>query len=195
MELKDTWLALNKTFGLIAVIVFWNIILVGIYTLLFTEDNPFLMGIVGGIIYSPLLLLLFSKFIYGVWNAYNLGIIVSFEDKTFSFPASDVENNVIDIITFKQFRDLSKREILNLAEIEALANETKRWTTSNTNSKGKKTTKKHVSFLLNVSGDFGSRQLEFDSKQKRDECRAMLNNAKKKLNLKHGSSDANLDLQ
>jgi hypothetical protein len=49
--------------------------------------------------------------------------------------------------------------------------------------------------MLNISGDFGSRQLEFNSKQKRDECRTMLNSARKKLNLKFDSSDINLDLQ
>jgi hypothetical protein len=194
MELKDTWLALKKTFELLGVIIVWSIVVASIYALSFTEQG-IIAGLVWGIVYSPIMFLIFSKFIYGVWNAYNLGIIVDLENKTFSFPASDVENNVIDIITFKQFRDLSKREMLNLAEIEALANEIKRWTTASTDSKGKKTTKKHVKFLLNVSGDFGSRQLEFDSKQKRDECRAMLNSAKKKLNLKYGSSDLNLDLE
>jgi hypothetical protein len=164
--------------------------------IIFTNNEDIFLGTIGyDIVYYPVVLLIFSKFIYDVWNAYNQGIQVSLENKTFSFPASDVENNVIDIITLKQFRDLSKRETLKLNEVEALANEIKRWSTSSTDSKGKKTTKKHVKFLLNISGDFGSRQLEFNSKQKRDECRAMLNRARKKLNLKFGSSDSNLDLQ
>ena len=76
-----------------------------------------------------------------------------------------------------------------------VTNEIKRWSTKSKDSNGKQTTKRHVKFLLNISGDFGSRQLEFNSKQKRDECRTMLNSARKKLNLKFDSSDINLDLQ
>jgi hypothetical protein len=52
----------------------------------------------------------------------------------------------------------------------------------------------HVSWLLNVSGDFGSQQFEFSSKQKRDECRSMLFMATRRLgNTSRGSSDFNFD--
>lgn len=196
MELKDTWLAL-KTIGELFITVFgFSLGFAFLYSLIFANNENILFGtIVYGVVYYPVVLLLFSKFIYNVWNAYNMGILVNLEDRTFSFPASDVENKVIDIITLKRFRDLAKRETLKLIEVEALTNEIKRWSTKSKDSNGKQTTKRHVKFLLNISGDFGSRQLEFNSKQKRDECRTMLNNARKKLNLKFDSSDINLDLQ
>ena len=198
MELKDTWLAL-KTIGELFITVFGFSLGLGfafLYSLIFANNENILFGtIVYGVVYYPVVLLLFSKFIYNVWNAYNMGILVNLEDRTFSFPASDVENKVIDIITLKRFRDLAKRETLKLIEVEALTNEIKRWSTKSKDSNGKQTTKRHVKFLLNISGDFGSRQLEFNSKQKRDECRTMLNSARKKLNLKFDSSDINLDLQ
>lgn len=63
------------------------------------------------------------------------------------------------------------------------------------NGQGKTQTKEHVKWLLNISGDFGSQQLEFHSKQKRDECRAMLSSAKKKMGSSFTSSDMNLDFQ
>ena len=196
MELKDTWLAL-KTIGELFITVFgFSLGFAFLYSLIFENKENILFGtIVYGVVYYPVVLLLFSKFIYNVWNAYNMGILVNLEDRTFSFPASDVENKVIDIITLKRFRDLAKRETLKLIEVEALTNEIKRWSTKSKDSNGKQTTKRHVKFLLNISGDFGSRQLEFNSKQKRDECRTMLNSARKKLNLKFDSSDINLDLQ
>ncbi len=128
-----------------------------------------------------------------VWNAYYAGYEVDLEDGTFSFPASDVENSVMDIVTLKRLRNLLHRETLNLDELEALNNETKRWTTKSKDSKGRVVTHKHVAYLLNISGDFGSRQFQFSSKQKRDECRAMFNRAVKRLGLKLNSSDMNLD--
>lgn len=186
-----------KTIGELFITVFgFSLGFAFLYSLIFANNENILFGtIVYGVVYYPVVLLLFSKFIYNVWNAYNMGILVNLEDRTFSFPASDVENKVIDIITLKRFRDLAKRETLKLIEVEALTNEIKRWSTKSKDSNGKQTTKRHVKFLLNISGDFGSRQLEFNSKQKRDECRTMLNSARKKLNLKFDSSDINLDLQ
>jgi len=128
-----------------------------------------------------------------VWSAYYAGYEVDFEDGTFSFPASDVENSVMDIVTLKSVRNLMHRDTLNLDELEALNNETKRWTSKSKDSNGRMVTQKHVAYLLNVSGEFGSRQFKFNSKQKRDECRAMFNRAVKQLGLRINSSDMNLD--
>jgi len=140
------------------------------------------------------LLVVFFIPIVKVWNAYYGGYEVDLEDQTFSFPASDLENSIMDIVTLKRLRNLLHRETLNLNELEALNNETKRWTTKSKDSNGRTVSRKHVQYLLNISGDFGSRQFKFTSKQKRDECRAMVNRAIKKLGLKLNSSDMNLDI-
>lgn len=144
-------------------------------------------------IFLGILLILFIP-IKRIWNAYYAGYEIDLDQKTFSFPASDIENSIMDIITLKRIRNLMHRDTLNLNEIEALNNETKRWTSKSKDSNGNTVTKKHVNYLLNISGEFGSRQFSFSNKQKRDECRAMFNKAIKQLGLKINSSDMNLDL-
>jgi len=145
-------------------------------------------------VYASLgILFIFLIPIKKIWNAYYAGYEVDLEDGTFSFPASDVENSVMDIVTLKSVRNLMHRDTLNLDELEALNNETKRWTSKSKDSNGRMVTKKHVKYLLNISGEFGSRQFKFNSKQKRDECRAMFNRAVKQLGLRLNSSDMNLD--
>ena len=196
MITRDVWLALEVVFSFIVFLLFisfvGNII---IYFLIL--DNEMKSLKLGSFIYTLYifigLLIVFSKFIINMWSSYYKGIEVDLETKTFSFPKSDIENSILDIITLKAFRDMSKRDSLNLVDIEALNNETKRWSTKHKDSNGKSVTKKHVQYLLNISGEFGSRQLIFSAKQKRDECRAMLNSAVKKLGTKISSSDMNLD--
>lgn len=147
----------------------------------------------GGVIFGFIILanLLTAKFTYNVWNSYSKGIVADVENNSFSFPASDIENSIAEIITLRPIFNLAKRDSYPITEITALNNETKRWTTESSDGK----TKKHVEYLLNISGDFCSKQLEFASKQKRDECRAMLSNAKKKMGSTFTSSDMNLDFQ
>ncbi|SFV70674.1 hypothetical protein MNB_SV-3-1246 [hydrothermal vent metagenome] len=196
MATKDIWLALEVVFSFIVFLLFVSFLgNVIIYFLI--QNNEIKSLELGSFIYTLYifggLLIIFSKFILNMWNSYSKGIEVDIETKTFSFPKSDVENSMMDIFTLKAFRDMSKRDSLNLMDIEALNNETKRWSTKHKDSNGKSVTKKHVQYLLNISGEFGSRQLVFSAKQKRDECRAMLNNAVKKLGTKISSSDMNLD--
>lgn len=180
MEVKDTWLALQK-----AGIVVLAVSIIGlILGSMIGDSNLVIWGFV------ILANLIAGKFTLNVWNSYSEGIVADIDNNSFSFPASDVENSIEDIVKLKPLFDLAKRNSYPITEINALNNETKRWTTTS-----KEGTKKHVEWLLNISGDFGSQQLEFASKQKRDECRAMLSAAKKKMGSSFTSSDMNLDLQ
>lgn len=181
-QIKDIWLALNNVVGVVFLI---SIIggLIGGLVFKFHSIWPIVIGIVLANLFS-------IKFIYNIWDTYSKGIIIDVKNNIFSFPADDVENSILEIITLKPFFNMAKRESLPISEIISLNNETKRWSVKDGNK-----TKKYIRYLLNVSGEFGSRQLEFDSKQKRDECRALLSSAKKKLGSKFVSSDLNLDLQ
>jgi len=181
-QIKDNSLALEKVILMISTI---SIIsgLVGFFLvkIFFNLNDSYLIGIV--VTFIILGNLVSIKLIYVTWDLYSKGIIVDIQNNTFSFPLtdSDREYSILEYITLKILFDPGKRESLTINEIIALNNETKRWTTES--GDGKKT--KHIKYLLNVSGEFGSRQLEFTSQQKRDECRAILNNAKKKLNSDH----------
>ena len=98
-------------------------------------------------------------FIFRVWITYQEGIVIDADSCELSFPANDVENSVMEIITFKQFFDHARRATIRLASIESVMNETRA---------------RRGLYAVNVSGSFGSQQFAFDSKQKRDEFRAAL---------------------
>jgi hypothetical protein len=190
-ESKDIWLALETTASFIGFISVIACILVYFIIAPHEKVEGSLASYLGWVIMANLI---FVKFTWSIWQSYYLGVIADVNTDLFSFPASDVENSVKDILTFKKFRNLAKRKSYPITQIRALNNETKRWTTKSTNSKGQSRSKNHVSWLLNVSGDFGSQQFEFSSKQKRDECRSMLFMATRRLgNTSRGSSDFNFD--
>lgn len=130
-----------------------------------------------------------------VWLATSQGYIVDIDNNEFTFPASDVENNIIEIITLKKLRNMMRRHSIKITEIRALNNEKgRRQSRVNFDAKRKTPPMKDL-WLLNVSGEFGSQQFEFDSKQKRDECRSMIFTAcLRKGNRLRGASDFNLDL-
>lgn len=90
---------------------------------------------------------------------------VSLNDDTFSWPASDVENSFIDVLTLKRIRGFFYREQINANQIEYVTND------FGYKGFGNKKTKYYG---LNIAGDFGSRTIRFNSKQKRDEARNIL---------------------
>ncbi len=104
-----------------------------------------------------------------VFINYSRGVVITAD--SLSFPASDVENSLLALLLGKSLWGHLFRARLPLAEVEHLANDGHgtRW-------------------RLNLSGIFGSRQIEFSSKQKRDECRAALMRY-----LRAAQADANLD--
>jgi hypothetical protein len=155
-SIADIWLALKTTatvFGQITVVA--GAILAAA-SLLFTG------GVASGFLLFgiPVVWVLSAKFIFKVWLTYHEGIVIDADNAELSFPATDVENSVLDILTLKRFFDNARRETVRLASVESVMNETRA---------------RRGHYEVNVSGSFGSRQFVFDSKQKRDEFRAALN--------------------
>ena len=76
---------------------------------------------------------------------------------------------LIDIITFKPFRDLSRTRTIQTSQIQDMYLDTKR----NKNDKNKTIS---IRYNLNITGEFGSFALTFTTRQKRDEVRNALKN-------------------
>lgn len=104
-----------------------------------------------------------------VFSNYYKGIRIT--NKYLSIPASDVENSLVAFLLGKSIWGHMFQETLMMQDLERVDNDGhgRRW-------------------RINLSGEFGSRQIEFSSKQKRDECRAAI--------LKYssgGRADSNMD--
>lgn len=93
-----------------------------------------------------------------VFFQYSKGIRIFPSSNKIEIPASDLENSVFEILIFKRFWRHLLREMISLSEISDVSNDTAYRIISDR-------------FRLNITGSFGGRQLEFSSKQKRDECR------------------------
>jgi hypothetical protein len=155
-RIADVWLALRTTATVFAQITVVAGVLVTVASLLATgvvESGFLLFGI-------PLVWALSALFIFKVWLTYHDGVVIDADNAELSFPATDVENSVLDILILKRFFNNARRETVRLASVESVMNETRA---------------RRGHYAVNVSGSFGSRQFTFDSKQKRDEFRAALN--------------------
>lgn len=139
-------------------------------------------------LFKPLLaaLTIQSIWIYVVNSKYK----IDFENKSFQFPRSDVENSIFQILIGARYWNLMRKKTVRLAEIENLYIDTKRWETKSRKQIGNykdgkqrygNVTKKHVRFRLNVTGEFGSVNLSFLERQKRDEVRSALQKAVKEV--------------
>lgn len=110
----------------------------------------------------------------------NRRYIIDLESGLITFPRSDIENSIIAIILLFPYWNLMRTKTIHGNEIENLYLDTKRWSTSHKVSNGTTTggktkykteTKKHVRYTINISGTFGSANLQFLDRQKRDEVR------------------------
>lgn len=103
----------------------------------------------------------FMMYYVNCWRSYNFGILIDGSRNILDVPASDVPQNFADTVKLRQFFDHGRRETLRLSELERIDNV-------------RVDDKKEKGIFLTLSGAFGSRLLEFSSKQKRDECRTAL---------------------
>lgn len=156
---RDFWHALKVSFltGLISFICLFTIVIVGKEEKLFVnpfekEETLFLLLFIGCFL---LMIRVYYVYIQGV----------ALKDEKFSWPASDVENSFFDLITLKRLRGLFYRESINAFDIE--------YVTNDFGYTGQKGFKQKI-YGLNISGSFGSRNIRFYSKQKRDEARNIL---------------------
>lgn len=91
-----------------------------------------------------------------------------------------MENSIFAIILLFPYWNLMRTMTVNANDIENIYIDTKRWSTkhkkySGTTAKGKSKytseTKRHVRYTINLAGTFGSANLQFLERQKRDEVR------------------------
>ena len=144
---------------------------------------------------------LFIIFLALVWISYRKGIVLDPANDRISFPASDVEISLIQILLLMRFFKLARRETLLLSEIESVTNETRRYRATSASiadfTKNKKagpgSSAVKTRFAVNLVGVFGSRQLTFASKQKRDEFRSHLQWALREIGSRI-STDRNIDI-
>lgn len=190
IQIRDVWLALKTSLGILfasAVIA----VIAGFMVSVF--DVPqFVTIIIGAIFFIPGLI-----FTIRVWNSYNQGIIVSSKYDKINIPASDVENTFLDIISLKRLRDLANRIEFSISEIDKVWVDRQKRTVTYTDRSGKKPktkTKTIVVYTVNIAGPFGSQNIEYTSRQKRDEFRSAISMCAKDLglSLRVGS---NVDMQ
>lgn len=130
------------------------------------------------------LVILALPFIRRVWRVNERGIVIDRLAGTLTFPAADVENSLADILTLVPFFNLGRAESVPLTAIRDITNDTLR-ASSTTMQRPHRDR-----FALNIMGSFGSRQLAFSSKQKRDEFRSALQGAMRSRQI---GRDVNVD--
>ena len=190
IQIRDVWLALKTS---LRILVGFIIIAVIAAFMSNVFDLPQLVTIIIGVlVFIPGLI-----FIIRVWNSYNQGIIVSSRYDKINIPASDIENTFLDIVTLKRFRDLANRVEFSISEIDKVWVDRQRRTVTYTDRSGKKPktkTKTIVVYTVNIAGPFGSQNIEYTSRQKRDEFRSAISMCAKDLglSLRVGS---NVDMQ
>jgi hypothetical protein len=164
------------------------------HALLLTGKNIFWGGIVIFFVSSGnlellstlvLVLLVQSIVIYRSNSKYKIDT----ETNYFIFPRSDIENSIFQILIGAKYWNLMRTKSVALSEIENIYIDTKRWQSKTLKQVGNykdgkarhgNVTKKHVRFRINVTGSFGSANLSFLDRQKRDEVRSALQVAVKK---------------
>lgn len=114
------------------------------------------------------------------WRSYNFGVLIDGTRNILDVPASDQAQTLSETLLLKPFFDHARRETLRLSELEAIDNAS----TSEQNQRV---------FWLTISGQFGSRALEFSDKQKRDECRNAIIAEYKKARSSSVRADINWD--
>lgn len=189
-DIRDVWMALKlsaKNF-FISILVIW---IAGIFIL------PFVIGIMEGaqlitadikkmilenenffMIAKVLSLAVFIQSII-IYFA-NRKYVIDLEEGRVTFPKSDIENSILDIFLLIPYWNLMQTKTVQCNEVENIYIDTKRWstkhkvytgTTKTGKSKFRTETKRHVKYTINIAGKFGSANLQFLDRQKRDEVR------------------------
>jgi hypothetical protein len=125
--------------------------------------------------FSIVYLALFSLYFIAVFRVFNKGYVIDVVKKEFRFPATDVENTLWGILSFKKFRDYARVKKIPLEGISDIYIDTQR--VKQFSSTSNKTTK--TIYTINIVGYHGSNNLNFSSRQKRDEVRGILVQAAK----------------
>lgn len=197
--IKDVYMALGLSFGNFFKWLFFILfILFFLYQFLVVEQffkmNDFIKYLVTFLISMIPISFIQSIFIYFANRRY----IIDLESGLITFPRTDMENSILEIILFYPYWNLMRTKTIHASEIENLYLDTQRSTTSSTVSNGrtakgkekfKSVTNKHVKYTINIVGTFGSANLEFLSRQKRDEVRNAIQQCVKQY------TDKNIDFK
>lgn len=170
-EVQDVWMALTLAFK----------------NFVYASLTILVLSLFGLAFLLPLLVIVpvQSVFIYLANRRYS----INNSEGTFTFPRSDIENSISDIVLVAPYWNLLRTKTVPLVDIENLYLDTKRFTTNKlfvpNNKDGSRSKragagkKKHVRYTLNVTGSFGSANLQFLDRQKRDELRNALSQSVK----------------
>jgi len=113
----------------------------------------------------------------------NSKYIIDFDRSTFTFPRTDIENSILEILIGSRYWNLMRTKTIQLSDIDNIYIDTKRWSTSYRKRVGnyksgaakyRTSKKRHIRYTINITGSFGGANLSFLGRQKRDEVRSML---------------------
>ena len=171
-EIQDVWL-MSSTLRSVTfyAILFYILIVLGLLFIWAGKEQVAEDIKNFSIVYTALFILYFIL----VFRVFNKGYVIDLVKKEFGFPATDVENTLWGILTFKKFRDYARVKRIALEDISDIYIDTQR--VKHFSSTTNKTTK--TIYTINIVGFHGSNNLNFSSRQKRDEIRGILVQAAK----------------
>lgn len=198
-EIYDVWMALRLSLkNFFSSILFLSLITIGLF---FLEayynikiDDSIIEKYAYIMIAAIFIIFLQSIIIYFANRKY----IIDLDTNLITFPRSDIENSIFAIILLYPYWNLMRTITINVNDIENTYLDTQRWSTKNKISTGltangktkyKTETKNHVRYTLNITGVFGSANLQFLTKQKRDEVRNAIQQCVKK------NTNKNIDMK
>lgn len=187
--INDVWMALKlsfKNFWTLLLIIWLPLIASGLFFETSVLTTPYGEAYLKLAQVLTVIVLIQSIIIYFANRRY----IIDLDSGWITFPRSDIENSLIAIILLFPYWNLVRTKTIHANEIENLYLDTKRWTTTHkvangTGAKGKtkykSETKRHVRYTINIAGTFGSANLQFLDRQKRDEVRNALEQCLKQV--------------
>ncbi|MGD9625464.1 MAG: hypothetical protein AB7U51_12515 [Arcobacter sp.] len=195
----DVWMALKLAFknffSMLLILFLITIVLFFLAPNINIIIDDFIIERYLYIIYSIIFIILIQSII--IYFA-NRKYVIDLSTNLITFPRSDIENSIFAIILLYPYWNLMRTITINARDIENIYLDTQRWTTKNKISTGltadgrnkyKTETQNHVRYTLNITGVFGSANLQFLSRQKRDEVRNAIqqcvkNNTNKNIDIK-----------
>lgn len=179
--IDDIWMALKIAFNnfIILMIILGLSFAIGINILDTNEYSSYKYWLKIVAIAIGVLIFIQSVIIYFANRRY----IIDLNTGLVTFPRSDIQNSILAIILLFPYWNLMRTLTINASQIENIYLDTKRWTTSHKKTSGysdsgtpryKTETTKNVRYTLNITGTFGSANLQFLNRQKRDEVRNAL---------------------
>jgi hypothetical protein len=185
--IKDVWMALRISLKnmMIMLFIMWAAVF-----FIFSGTNMTVTDMTShyifnfALIMSPLVVAQ-SVIIYFANRPY----IIDLDSGSITFPRSDIENSIAAILLLFPYWNLMRTKTIHASDIENIYLDTKRWSTKHKTSNGmtasgkakhKTGTQNHVRYTVNIVGTFGSANLAFLGRQKRDEVRNAIQQSVKK---------------